>query len=313
MSETDTPKRGLFGRLRESLSRTRDGMANAIIGAREVDKSLLEDIETALLGADVGIDATDVILSDLNERLRRREMANPAAVVRVIRENMVRILEPVSVPLEAKTPDGSPFVVLMIGVNGAGKTTTIGKLASRWSREGRSVMMAAGDTFRAAAVEQLKGWGERTGVPVISQHTGADSASVLFDALTAARARGADVLLADTAGRLHTRGGLMDELRKVRRVLWRIDDAAPHEVLLVLDATTGQNGLIQAQEFHNQLGATGIVLTKLDGTARGGVILAIAKNIGLPIRFIGVGEGVDDLRPFDAGEFVDAILSGIAE
>jgi fused signal recognition particle receptor len=312
-----TSKPGLFGRLKGALSRTREGLVDGIVdifaGAKQIDENLLEDIETALLSADVGVDATEDIIADLTSRLRRKMLGDQDAVFDALRANMLAILEPVSIPLEPRTQDGSPFVVLMVGVNGAGKTTTIGKLAARWSEEGKSVYMAAGDTFRAAAVEQLQTWGERTGVPVIAQHTGADSASVLFDALTAARARGADILIGDTAGRLHTHGGLMDELRKVRRVISRIDENAPHETLLVIDAGTGQNALAQAREFGEAIGVTGIVLTKLDGTARGGVILAMASTLGLPIRFIGVGEGVDDLRTFDAGEFVDALLAGVRD
>lgn len=317
MAGEKTSKPGLFGRLKGALSRTREGLVDGIVdifaGAKQIDENLLEDIETALLSADVGVDATEDIIADLTSRLRRKMLGDQDAVFDALRANMLAILEPVSIPLEPRTQDGSPFVVLMVGVNGAGKTTTIGKLAARWSEEGKSVYMAAGDTFRAAAVEQLQTWGERTGVPVIAQHTGADSASVLFDALTAARARGADILIGDTAGRLHTHGGLMDELRKVRRVISRIDENAPHETLLVIDAGTGQNALAQAREFGEAIGVTGIVLTKLDGTARGGVILAMASTLGLPIRFIGVGEGVDDLRTFDAGEFVDALLAGVRD
>lgn len=315
MAETEEKKKGLFGRLKGALSRTREGLVEGIaelfVGAKRIDENLLEDIEYALLGADVGVDATDRIIADLTARLKRKALNDEDAVFAALRENMVKILAPVSIPLDPRTSDGSPFVVLMVGVNGAGKTTTIGKLAQRWSGDGHKVMMAAGDTFRAAAVEQLQAWGERADVPVVAQHTGADSASVLFDALTAARARGMDILIGDTAGRLHTHGGLMDELRKVRRVIARIDNNAPHETLLVLDAGTGQNALSQARQFTEAVGVSGIVLTKLDGTARGGVILALAQAMELPIRFIGVGETAADLRPFDAEEFVDALLEGV--
>jgi fused signal recognition particle receptor len=315
VAETEEKKKGLFGRLKGALSRTREGLVEGIaelfVGAKRIDENLLEDIEYALLGADVGVDATDRIIADLTARLKRKALNDEDAVFAALRENMVKILAPVSIPLDPRTSDGSPFVVLMVGVNGAGKTTTIGKLAQRWSGDGHKVMMAAGDTFRAAAVEQLQAWGERADVPVVAQHTGADSASVLFDALTAARARGMDILIGDTAGRLHTHGGLMDELRKVRRVIARIDNNAPHETLLVLDAGTGQNALSQARQFTEAVGVSGIVLTKLDGTARGGVILALAQAMELPIRFIGVGETAADLRPFDAEEFVDALLEGV--
>ena len=315
VAETNEKKGGLFGRLKGALSRTRaglvEGIAELFVGAKAIDENLIEDIETALLSSDVGVDATDRIIEDLTARLNRNALADENAVFDAIRENMLAILEPVSRPLNPVTSDGSPFVILTVGVNGAGKTTTIGKLAQRWSNEGKSVVMAAGDTFRAAAVEQLQTWGTRTGVPVIAQHTGADSASVLFDAFSAAKSRNLDILIGDTAGRLHTHAGLMDELRKVRRVINRIDEAAPHETLLVLDAAIGQNALAQAQEFKEAVGVTGLVLTKLDGTARGGVILGIASSLGLPIRFIGVGESVEDLRMLDAAEFVDALLEGV--
>ena len=313
MADDQERKPGLFGRLKGALTRTRDGLAQGLAGlfgaGKQIDANLVEDIETALLGADVGVEATDRIIDDLTARLKRKELADSEAVLAALKENMVAILAPVAKPLNPQTKDGSPFVILMVGVNGAGKTTTIGKLAQRFSQEGRKVMLAAGDTFRAAAVEQLQTWGQRADVPVVAQHTGADSASVLFDALASARARNIGVLLADTAGRLHTHGGLMDELRKVKRVLGKQDAAAPHEVLLVLDATIGQNAMNQAREFGEAMGVTGLVLTKLDGTARGGVVLSIAQQLELPIRYIGVGEKVDDLRPFEPEPFVDAILT----
>ncbi|MDN3516348.1 signal recognition particle-docking protein FtsY [Aquisalimonas lutea] len=302
---------GFFGRLRERLGKTRsgltEGLATAFLGRKTIDDELLEDLETRLLMADVGVEATTRIIESMTERVRRRELDDMGALMRALREDMIAMLAPCEQPLVPENPDG-PFVVLTVGVNGTGKTTTIGKLASRYRDEGRSVLLAAGDTFRAAAVEQLQLWGERTGIPVIAQHTGADSASVIYDAHQAAQARGTDVLIADTAGRLHTQGNLMDELRKVRRVLGRLDEGAPQEVLLVLDASTGQNALSQAQHFQEAVGVTGLILTKLDGTAKGGVIFAIAHRLGLPIRYIGVGERPEDLQPFRAEEFVDALL-----
>ena len=304
-------RQGLLGRLGKALRKTRgviaDGIAE-IIGTRtSIDDALLEDIESILLTADVGVEATQRIIGGLEARVSRSEITDGTALLASLENDMLEILEPVEAPLSV--PDsGGPYVILVIGINGAGKTTTIGKLSARLKSDGRSVMIAAGDTFRAAAIEQLQEWGERAGVPVVAQQPGADSASVIFDAFAAARARGIDVLIADTAGRLHTRVGLMDELRKVRRVIGKIDAAAPHEVLLVLDAGTGQNALTQAVHFHDSIGVTGIALTKLDGTAKGGIIFAIAERLGLPIRLIGVGEGVDDLRDFDARTFVAAII-----
>ncbi|NKC15695.1 MAG: signal recognition particle-docking protein FtsY [Gammaproteobacteria bacterium] len=313
MTNSSELKPGLFGRLKNALARTRtelvDNITDMFAGAKKIDENTLEHIETSLLSADVGVDATDRIIEDLTKRLKHKGLKDESSVLAALRSNMLEILAPVSVPLELPPSGQGPFVVLMVGVNGSGKTTTIGKLAQRWSGEGRRVMLAAGDTFRAAAVEQLQTWGKRTRVPVIAQHAGADSASVLFDALQAAKARNCDVLLGDTAGRLHTHGGLMDELRKVVRVIGKLDETAPHETLLVLDAGTGQNALAQAQEFAGAVGVSGLVLTKLDGTARGGVVFGIAHTLGVPIRYIGVGERADDLRPFDAQEFVDALLA----
>jgi fused signal recognition particle receptor len=304
--------RGLFSRLREGLSRTgkglTDGLSTMLLGKKAIDDELLEELETRLLLADVGVEATQRIIAGVTAAVARNQLKDEAALVKTLHENMVAILEPCSRPLvvdEAK----QPFVLLVVGVNGAGKTTTIGKLARRFQGEGRSVILAAGDTFRAAAVEQLKVWGERSSIPVVAQHTGADSASVIFDALQAAKARGQQVMIADTAGRLHTQGNLMEELKKVKRVLGKLDGEAPHETLLVLDASNGQNALSQAKHFHEAIGVDGVVLTKLDGTAKGGVIFAIAEQLKLPIRFIGIGEKLEDLRVFDANEFVRALLS----
>ncbi len=300
-------RRGLFARLRERLGKTRGDLA-ALFRGRQVDADLLEELETRLLVADVGIEVTTRIIGDLSARLKRHQLADGAALLDAMRDDMTAILEPVSRPLELAAPGGGPSVILMVGVNGAGKTTTIGKLARRLQAEGRSVMLAAGDTFRAAAVEQLQSWGARHDVPVIAQQQGADSASVIYDALQAARARGVDVLIADTAGRLHTQAGLMDELRKVVRVMRKLDPTAPHETMLVVDAGTGQNALVQARQFHEAVGLSGITLTKLDGTAKGGIVLAIARELGVPIRFIGIGEQAEDLRPFDGAEFAAALL-----
>jgi len=302
---------GLIGRLSRGLSRTREVLNTDIrdlVGSRKIDDELLEEIETQLLVADVGVEATRAIIEDLTQRVSRKELNDGEALLEALREDMRRLLEPASEPLEV--PDAiRPYVILMVGINGAGKTTTIGKLAKRLQGQGASVMLAAGDTFRAAAVEQLQVWGERNDIPVVAQHTGADSASVIFDAFEAAKARRADILIADTAGRLHTQTNLMEELKKVKRVLGKLDPEAPHEVMLVVDAGTGQNALNQAQQFNDAVGVTGITLTKLDGTAKGGIIFAIAKKLGLPIRFIGVGEGIDDLRCFDAEDFVEALLT----
>ena len=310
-SRETPPRRGLLGRLGEALRKTRGAIADGIaqiIGARTtIDDALLEDIETILLTADVGVEATRRIIGSLESRVSRSEVGDVTALLASLEKDMLEILAPVEQPLSIPQSRG-PYVILVIGINGAGKTTTIGKLASRLKSDGRSVMIAAGDTFRAAAIEQVQEWGDRAGVPVIAQQSGSDSASVIYDAFEAARARGIDILIADTAGRLHTRVGLMDELGKVRRVIGKLDASAPHEVLLVLDAGTGQNALTQAEQFHDAVGVTGIALTKLDGTAKGGIIFAIAERMGLPIRLIGVGEGVDDLRDFDAKSFVAAII-----
>ena len=308
-----TDKGGLFQRLKSGLARTRaqfgGGLWRLLRGRHAIDDDLLEELETVLLTADVGVEATTRIIADLTARARRRELADPEALLRVLRGQLLAVLHGAEAPVRPPG-EGRPQVILMVGVNGAGKTTTIGKLAKRLQDAGQRVMLAAGDTFRAAAVEQLQAWGERNNVPVISQQAGADSASVIFDALEAATARGIDVLIADTAGRLHTKSNLMDELAKIVRVMKKIDPEAPHEVLLVVDASTGQNALNQATQFHQAVGVTGIALTKLDGTAKGGIVFAIADRLHLPIRFVGVGESLEDLRPFDAEEFVEALFAG---
>lgn len=310
-------QKGWFARIKSGLGKTRanltDGIADLFLGKKQIDDELLEDLETQLLLADVGIEATTEIIGRLEARVSRKELNNPEALYRGLQEELTAMLAPVAKPLvvekrsHGKEGDG-PFVILVVGVNGVGKTTTIGKLTQRFQREGKSVMLAAGDTFRAAAVEQLKVWGERNRVPVIAQHTGADSASVIYDAVAAAKARGVDVLIADTAGRLHNKGHLMEELKKVHRVMQKLDQTAPHEVMLVLDAGTGQNAISQASTFNDAVPVSGITLTKLDGTAKGGIIFALAKQLETPIRFIGVGEGIDDLRPFEASDFVHALF-----
>ncbi len=272
-----------------------------------LDDDLLDEIETALITADVGVTATTDLVEGLRKRMKAREFADADALLAALRADLVALLRPVAVPLQVDR-DAKPFVLLTIGVNGVGKTTTIGKLAKRFKDEGRPLMLAAGDTFRAAAVAQLQAWGERNGVAVIAQGQNADAASVAFDALQAAKARGTEVLIADTAGRLHTQQGLMAELGKIKRVLQKIDPAAPHEVLMVIDGTTGQNALSQLRQFHAAIGVTGLVVTKLDGTAKGGVVFALAREFGIPIRFAGIGERPEDLRVFDAEAFVDALL-----
>jgi len=272
-----------------------------------LDEALLEEIETALLTADVGVAACEYVMEELRRRYQRREFADSTALLVHLRALLVDMLRPVAQPLNIDA-GAKPFVILTVGVNGVGKTTTIGKLARRYADERKQVILAAGDTFRAAAVEQLKTWGERNGVPVVAQGQNADSASVVFDALQAARSRGMDLMIADTAGRLHTQSGLMDELAKVKRVLGKLDPSAPHEVLLVIDGTTGQNAINQTRQFGKAVGVTGLVVTKLDGTAKGGVVFALAREFGIPIRFVGLGEKVHDLRAFDADAFVDALL-----
>ena len=302
---------GLFQRLKARLARTREnfasGLANILLGRKQIDEGLLEELETLLLTADVGVDASRRIIDELTARVKRRELSDPETLGRELRKALGAILHAADRPDTEPSP-GSPRVILMVGINGAGKTTTIGKLAKRFRSQGKTVMLAAGDTFRAAAVEQLQSWGERNQVPVVAQHTGADAASVIYDALQAARSRRVDVLIADTAGRLHTKSNLMEELAKIARVMKKIDAAAPHEVWLVVDGTTGQNALNQAVQFNEAVGLSGIVITKLDGTAKGGILFAIAERLKLPIRYIGIGESADDLRPFDAEQFVDALF-----
>lgn len=311
-ASAEPAKLGFFARLRQGLSKTSaslgEGMASLFLGKKAIDDELLEELETRLLTADVGVEATGAIMRNLTQKVARKQLADSEALYQALQQELTEMLLPVEQPLVIDTAH-KPYVILVVGVNGAGKTTTIGKLAKRLQNEGKKVMLAAGDTFRAAAVEQLQVWGERNRIPVIAQHTGADSASVIFDAVQAAKARGIDVLIADTAGRLHTKDNLMEELRKVRRVIGKLDEAAPHETLLVLDAGTGQNALNQAKQFHNAVPLTGLALTKLDGTAKGGVIFALAKQSALPIRYVGVGEGIDDLRPFEARPFVQALFA----
>ena len=302
-------KPGFVSRLRARLNKgdswlTYD-LANLAPGGK-IDEDVLEELEAELVMADVGVDTTERIMANLEKRLARKELNDVVALRSGLAGALAEILDPVAVPLDI-VPQEKPFVILMVGVNGAGKTTTIGKLARRFRDQGRSVMLAAGDTFRAAAVEQLQAWGERNDVPVIAQQAGADPAAVIFDAYQAARSRGIDILLADTAGRLQNQQGLMDELAKIKRVLKRHDEEAPQEIMLVLDASQGQNALVQAQKFHEALGLTGITVTKLDGSAKGGILLAIAGKLGVPVRFIGIGESAEDMQPFVAVDYVDAL------
>lgn len=312
---TEPKKSGFFTRLKQGLSKTRqnftDSLANLVLGKKEIDDDLLDELEMILLTADVGIDATDRIIQNLTEQVSRKELKDPQALIESLQQQLQDILEPMSGNLavdEHLAKQQGPFVILMVGINGVGKTTTIGKLANKYKQEGKSVMLAAGDTFRAAAVEQLQTWGERNNVPVVAQKTGADSAAVIFDAIQSAKAKNIDVLIADTAGRLHTQSNLMEELKKVGRVIQKVDDTAPHEVMLVIDAGTGQNALNQAKQFKEAINVSGITLTKLDGTAKGGIVFALAQQTQLPIRFIGVGESMDDLRPFDSKAFTQALF-----
>ena len=308
----EAAKAGFFARLKQGLSKTSaslgEGMASLFLGRKAIDDDLLDEIETRLLTADVGVEATTAIVQSLTQKVARKQLADSDALYKALQDELAALLKPVEQPLVIDAGK-RPYVILVVGVNGVGKTTTIGKLAKKLQLEGKKVMLAAGDTFRAAAVEQLQVWGERNNIAVIAQHTGADSASVIFDAVQAAKARGIDVLIADTAGRLHTKDNLMEELKKVRRVIGKQDESAPHEVLLVLDAGTGQNAINQAKQFHQAVSLSGLALTKLDGTAKGGVIFALAKQFGLPIRYIGVGEGIDDLRTFVADDFVQALFA----
>lgn len=309
--EPEEPQVSVFERIRQGLGKTRanltGGFADLFSLGKKVDEDLLEEIETTLLMADVGVTATSEIIESLTDKLKRNQLKDGEALRKALRDELHGLLAEVTKPLEIDTGK-KPYVILMVGVNGVGKTTTIGKLTKLFQRDGKSVMLAAGDTFRAAAVEQLQVWGERNNVPVVAQHTGADSASVIFDAVQSAQSRGVDVVIADTAGRLQNKDNLMSELEKVVRVIKKLDDSAPHEVMLVLDAGTGQNALSQAQVFQQAVGVSGITLTKLDGTAKGGIVFAIARQLQLPIRYIGVGEQVDDLRSFDARTFVEALF-----
>lgn len=309
----EAPKQSFFARFKRGLTKTRqqlgEGVGRLLLGKKEIDATLLDELESLLLTADLGVETSQTILKQLSESLARKQLTDGDAVYQALKKRLEEILLVSAKPLELKTEDKSPFVILTVGVNGAGKTTSIGKLAKLFQQGGKKVMLAAGDTFRAAAVEQLQVWGERNNIAVIAQHTGADSASVIFDALQAAKARDIDVLIADTAGRLHTQGNLMEELKKVKRVLQKLDAKAPHETMLVLDASIGQNALNQARQFHEAIGLTGITMTKLDGTAKGGILFAIANELGIPFRYLGIGEGIDDLRPFDAEQFVRAIFN----
>ncbi len=312
-TESDSGKASFFFRLKTGLGRTRagfsSGLGSLLLGKKEIDDELLEELETRLLTADVGVAATTKIIDELTQRLKRKDMADSDVLFNTLKEVLLEQLAPCDEALEIPEGLGKPFVILMVGVNGVGKTTTIGKLAKRFQSEGLSVMLAAGDTFRAAAVEQLEVWGERNDVSVVAQHTGADSASVIFDAYQSALAKKVDVLIADTAGRLHNKDNLMQELEKVVRVLKKLDEDIPQEIMLVLDATTGQNALSQAEHFFSAVKVSGLSLSKLDGTAKGGMVFAIASQLGIPLRFIGIGEKLDDLRPFSAHDFVEALLS----
>lgn len=315
ISETTTPtteKQGLFARLKRGLRKTRVNLGSSLSrlfsGKQQLDPETIAELEEVLLLADVGIEVTERLIQAVQKKISAEALATPGGWQSLLQQELIEILKPCEQPLvvdESKMP----YVILMVGVNGAGKTTTIGKLAHQFQQQGKKVMLAAGDTFRAAAIEQLKVWGERNQIPVIAQASGSDSASVIFDALQAAKARNIDILIADTAGRLHTQSNLMEELKKVRRVLTKLDASAPHETLLIVDAVTGQNALTQAEKFKNNMGISGLVLTKLDGTAKGGIIFAIADKLQLPIRYIGIGEAIEDLRIFQSEDFVQALLN----
>ena len=310
MSENE--KGGWFARMKQGLSKSSksltEGLMNVLVGGKEIDDELLEEVEDQLLVADIGVDATNRIIKNLTEATARGDLIYSHALYKALKKELVDILEPKVVPLTIDT-EKKPFVILMVGVNGVGKTTTIGKLAKRLQKEGKSVMLAAGDTFRAAATEQLQIWGERNNIPVVAQGNGADSASVIFDAMQSAKAKGIDVLIADTAGRLQNKTYLMNELEKVVRVMKKADPTAPHECMIVLDAGTGQNAINQVQIFSEATPLSGISITKLDGTAKGGVVFNVAQNTNIPLRYIGVGEGIDDLQPFNPKEFVDALFT----
>lgn len=312
-STTDAPaeKPSLFSRLKAGLSKTRasfaNGLANLILGKKVLDTDVLNLIETQLLTGDLGVATTEQLVQHLTQKLARKELNDTETALRELKEQMKNILKPCAIPLTIPQQE-SPFVILVVGINGSGKTTTIGKIAHQLKSDGKTLLLAAGDTFRAAAIEQLHIWGERNQVPVIAQQPGADTAAVVYDAMESAKARKTNVLISDTAGRLHTQTNLMEELKKVKRVLGKLDTNAPHEILLILDASIGQNALNQAMQFHEAIGITGIALTKLDGTAKGGIIFAIANQLKIPIRYIGVGENIEDLRPFNADDFVDALF-----
>ncbi|MXP54731.1 signal recognition particle-docking protein FtsY [Pantoea sp. Seng] len=309
--EQDRPtKEGFFARLKRSLVKTRENLGSGFVSlfrGKKIDDDLFEELEEQLLIADVGVETTRRIITNLTQQANRKQLRDAEALYGLLKSEMAGILEKVDQPLDVGGK--TPFVILMVGVNGVGKTTTIGKLARQYQAQGKSVMLAAGDTFRAAAVEQLQVWGQRNNIPVVAQHTGADSASVIFDAIQAAKSRNVDVLIADTAGRLQNKAHLMEELKKITRVMKKLDEDAPHEVMLTLDASTGQNAVSQAKLFHEAVGLTGITLTKLDGTAKGGVIFSVADQFGIPIRYIGVGEGIEDLRPFKAADFIEALFA----
>lgn len=307
-----TAKPSFFSRLKNGLTKTRsqltESVSNLFLGKKVLDQSLIDELEIILLSADVGVDTTNKLIRSLTQKLARKELDNPEAAFKTLKEEMRQILAPRVAQLPTPLPH-KPYVILLVGINGAGKTTSIGKLAHHFKTQGLSVLLAAGDTFRAAAIEQLQAWGNKNGVPVISQAPGADTAAVVFDAMEAAKARHIDVLIADTAGRLHTQAHLMAELKKIKRVLAKKDADAPHEIWLTLDATLGQNAKNQVKEFHEAMGITGILLTKLDGTAKGGIIFSLADQFPIPLRFIGIGEKIDDLRPFDADNFIEALFN----
>lgn len=310
-SEIGTEK-GWFSKLKQSLTKTRthfsESLANLFLGKKELDEDLLNKIETILLTADVGVDTTEQLIQALSKKLARKELSDAATAFYALQEEMKHLLQPCSIPLLIQETI-KPYVILVVGINGSGKTTTIGKLAYQLKQDKKNILLAAGDTFRAAAIQQLQIWGERNEIPVVAQQPGADPAAVIYDAFAKAKARNMDVLIADTAGRLHTQSNLMEELKKIKRVLTKIDPSAPHETLLVLDATLGQNALNQVKQFNEAIGITGIAITKLDGTAKGGILLRIANETKIPIRFIGIGENREDLRPFQAEEFVNALFS----
>lgn len=311
LEEKPEQKTGWFTRLKTSLHKTRrhfsQGLSNLILGRKVIDQTLLKEIETFLIASDVGTSVTHDTITSLTASVKRNQLADTTVLWQQLQQQLLQILEACECSIDIDIQQ-RPYVIVVLGINGVGKTTTIGKLTRFFTQAQKRVLLAAGDTFRAAAIEQLEVWAQRNQAPMISQHQGADSASVIYDAVVAAKARNFDILIADTAGRLHNKGHLMQELQKIKRVLQRIDPNMPHEVLLILDATTGQNALIQAEQFHKMIQVDGIVLTKLDGTAKGGIIFEIAKKLKIPIRFIGIGEGLDDLRPFQAKEFIDALF-----